>query len=59
MKTWDKPRLIVLVRSKPEEVVLGACKGGTGGAGSPNGFNLNCYDLQPFCTGACSEATTS
>lgn len=28
-KTWDKPELIVLLRSKPEEAVLAACKGGT------------------------------
>ena len=26
-KTWEKPELIVLVRSKPEEAVLLACKG--------------------------------
>ena len=25
-KTWSKPELIVLVRGKPEEAVLGACK---------------------------------
>jgi hypothetical protein len=25
-KTWQKPELIVLVRSKPEEAVLLACK---------------------------------
>jgi len=25
-KEWQKPELIVLVRSKPEEAVLGACK---------------------------------
>ncbi|MBC8446887.1 MAG: hypothetical protein H8D78_03980 [Chloroflexi bacterium] len=26
-KQWQKPELIVLVRSKPEEAVLTACKG--------------------------------
>jgi hypothetical protein len=25
-KEWKKPELIVMVRSKPEEAVLGACK---------------------------------
>ena len=25
--TWQKPELIVLVRNKPEEAVLAACKG--------------------------------
>jgi len=28
-KAWVTPELIVLVRSKPEEAVLAACKGGT------------------------------
>jgi hypothetical protein len=27
-KAWVEPELIVLVRSKPEEAVLGGCKGG-------------------------------
>ncbi len=26
-KKWEKPKLIVLVRGKPEEGALGACKG--------------------------------
>jgi hypothetical protein len=26
MKTWEKPKLIVLVRGKPEEAVLEGCK---------------------------------
>ena len=32
-KAWTKPELIVLVRGRPEEAVLGACKtlGGAGG----------------------------
>ena len=27
-KVWEKPRLTVLVRSRPEETVLSACKVG-------------------------------
>jgi len=27
MKTWEQPKLIVLVRGQPEEAVLGDCKG--------------------------------
>lgn len=27
-KKWQNPELIVLVRGKPEEMVLSACKGG-------------------------------
>jgi hypothetical protein len=30
-KAWVEPELIVLVRSKPEEAVLGACKVGVEG----------------------------
>ena len=26
MKQWEKPKLIVLVRGKPEEAILGYCK---------------------------------
>jgi hypothetical protein len=28
-KMWDRPELTVLVRSQPEEAVLGACKSAT------------------------------
>jgi hypothetical protein len=28
MKTWQKPRLVVLARGKPEEAILTACKTG-------------------------------
>jgi hypothetical protein len=27
MKTWEKPKLIVLVRNNPQEAVLSVCKG--------------------------------
>jgi hypothetical protein len=33
-KNWQKPKLIVLVKSKPEEAVLQNCKVGPGGMGS-------------------------
>ncbi len=45
-KEWSEPELIVLVRSKPEEAVLEACKTGTAisgnsvlatGCGNPGG----------------------
>ncbi len=29
MKTWEKPKLIVLVRGKPEEAILMNCKTGS------------------------------
>jgi hypothetical protein len=37
-KVWQKPELIVLVRSKPEEAVLTACKLST----SPNRTSAGC-----------------
>jgi hypothetical protein len=40
-KAWDKPELTILVRSKPEESVLGTCKGLVGVTG-PN--SLVCID---------------
>jgi hypothetical protein len=48
-KQWQKPELTVLVRSKPEEAVLGACKqfnqSGPGGAQYWCGRDcVTCYD---------------
>jgi hypothetical protein len=33
-KTWNKPQLVVLVRSKTEEAVLVTCKSGQAGGGA-------------------------
>jgi hypothetical protein len=42
-KEWMKPELIVLVRNKPEEAVLAACKNsGNGSGGSPTSNNVEC-----------------
>ena len=35
-KRWVKPQLVVLVRGKPEESVLGICKTGTAGEAGPS-----------------------
>lgn len=35
-KEWKKPQLIVMVRSNPEEAVLGACKGTNAVGSSPS-----------------------
>ena len=32
-KSWNKPELTVLVRTRPEEAILGLCKAGAGGPG--------------------------
>ena len=60
MKTWQKPQLIVLVRSKPEEAILTFCKGTTGNA--PNQTNVGCWGTGPgslsMC-GACESPAES
>jgi len=41
-KEWVTPELIVLVRNKPEEFVLVACKSSIGAPGGPGGVATNC-----------------
>ena len=43
-KTWQKPKLVVLVRGRPEEHVLGACK--TGGAATEASPSINETDCR-------------
>lgn len=54
-KVWEKPKLIILIRSRPEESVLTACKTSTaeGPAGNRQTqcFRAPCRD--------CSALTTS
>ncbi len=59
MKTWEKPKLIVLVRNKPEEAVLGWCKGEAHG-GSKYDFGY-CWDFIPSigCGNTCSSTAAS
>ena len=66
MKTWEKPKLIVLVRSKPEEAVLQTCKNGeeTGPDTAYGGCALSVGLLYFGCLGsfapvACQEIVTS
>lgn len=52
-KKWSKPKLIVLVRGKPEEWVLSNCKGLV--AGSPNNTAANCgVNLSPLRVIGCT-----
>ena len=46
-KQWTKPELIVLVRNKPEEAVLQACKAQVGGG--PEGEYWVCAWWAGFC----------
>lgn len=48
-KAWIKPELVILVRNKPEEAILGACKGINGPDG-PNNVNRYClYAIDLAC----------
>jgi hypothetical protein len=65
-QAWQKPELIVLVRSYPEEAVLANCKATAMGSSSPNtGFNSCNYSKLTgamTCTrisGTCQTIVTS
>ena len=56
-KVWEKPKLLVLIKSRPEESVLGSCKSNTVGGSTENWFTAcggripvacyPCYDEVP------------
>jgi hypothetical protein len=50
-KAWVEPELIVLVRSKPEEAVLGTCKGGSS-EGPVVSYDV-CWIVDEFCAAPC------
>lgn len=52
-KPWEKPVLLVLVRSNPEESLTLACKGPTGGGPNITGCQL------AVGAGGCEDITTS
>ena len=54
-KEWVTPELIVLVRSKPEEMVLAACKKAVASTGPITGKSA-CYTK---VTGKCATAQCS
>ena len=49
-KSWSEPELIVLVRGKPEEEVLGVCKDGSGNG--PSGGIWHCAEVTCCCAGS-------
>ena len=60
-KTWEKPKLIVLVRGKPEEAVLASCKKTPAGIGNPSAVQTNCRRTTGVasCGGTCSEISAT
>jgi len=56
-KTWQKPKLVVLVRGRPEEFVLGPCKD-VGVPGGPQVEETDCIQNLVNCD-MCSEVAGS
>jgi hypothetical protein len=58
-KKWQKPELIILARTSPEEAVLAACKFGT--INGPDHFLNQCYSARyiDWCYGQCPEILPS
>lgn len=59
MKKWSKPELIVLVRSTPEEAVLGTCKRSTTGSTNPNTEVTGCMETVIGCASKCEDIRAS
>jgi hypothetical protein len=64
-KAWEKPQLVILVRGKPAERVLGACKT-SGASGDPQTEYLGCdepigvgADFIPVICQSCYDDYTS
>lgn len=54
-RNWEKPKLIVLVRRKPEEAILAGCKNGASGPGE---FDTGCYAIS-LCAASCDSVLAS
>ena len=58
-KVWQKPKLIILYRGRPEESVLAACKAGVAGPASGPVSNKNTDCIKAQCTSTCSDIVAS
>ena len=62
MKTWETPKLIVLVRNNPQEAVLTLCKGASGlvaGLVGPGTNYLSCTQPPAMAnTPSCANCST-
>ena len=59
-RAWSRPELIVLVRGRPEEAVLTACKDGTRkGHAGPSFENFTCEDYDVGCSTTCNTKAAS
>jgi hypothetical protein len=57
-KTWESPKLIVLVRTRPEENVLAACKAHNGQTAGAQDAYLDCT-LETYNCALCSAQANS
>jgi hypothetical protein len=55
---WNKPELTVLVRNRPEEAVLAACKG-NGSITNNNALYDGCKYASEKCNQACTASAPS
>ena len=60
MKTWEKPKLIVLVRNNPQETVLDYCKGTQNllAAIFPNSDYSSCVQYPAMATVLCAACSS-
>ena len=58
MKNWEKPKLIVLVRSQPQEAILQLCKGDGVAQSSGNSYD-GCQTNVPQCEFPCNAIGAS
>jgi hypothetical protein len=56
MKKWESPKLIVLVRARPEESILGSCKTYSGPTAGPDADDYWCWNYD--CELCYTEATS-
>ena len=57
MKKWDKPQLVVLLRSSPSEAVLEYCKHNIAFTTSPNAYESYCAQKYgPSCYSCFAQA---
>jgi hypothetical protein len=57
-KKWEKPKLLILTRGRPEESVLGVCKGTGLDNVAPSLSNASCRRWLVFCYVCDSQASS-
>ena len=58
MKKWEKPRLIILVRSRPGESLILYCKTEEGATGDPSTSHVGCYYPEAACDNCSSNSAS-